>query len=512
MNLLNDFMNSLKSKQYKFFFLIILFIQLVIMPAMAEKKIRVAVTALPPFLGHPFATTARPSSFTTTAIYDGLLRFDKKGAIVPFLATSWENIDKQTWRFKLRDGVSFSNGTPLTSQSLKATVDWLSSDDSLRDGVRGEIPFLKDVRIVDRLTADIYTTIPVPDLPRYAGALVMVEPELFTSLGRQGYAENPIGTGPFMLKKWSSTKIELSAFRSSWRAPKADALEIIAIPNVSGRVQALTSSRVDIAVALGPDDIMPIEASGGVMETWVDASVAAVSFVTVNGGPLKDVRVRQALNYAVNKQVIIDSFFGGITKPATQGVSHQAFGYNENLKPYDYNPDKAKKLLSDAGYADGFKFVFITPTGSGSGGLVFQQVASDLSRVGVKMEIKQMPAAAYLNAVLRDPDHANANAHSLIWPAWQTFDSIRPLLMHSCRRKPAWHCDSFIQPKIEEALIEWEPSRALQLRRELMTYTRETAPAIFLYENPEFTGLSNRVRGYYQFYGYIGYNEIDLVD
>jgi ABC-type transport system substrate-binding protein len=108
-----------------------------VVPAQSEKTLRMAVNALPQFLGHPFASTARPTVFTTGAIYDGLVKFDGDGNLMPWLAVAWENVDEYTWRFTLRDGVTFSNGTPLTSDSIKAAVDWLTSDASARDGVRG---------------------------------------------------------------------------------------------------------------------------------------------------------------------------------------------------------------------------------------------------------------------------------------------------------------------------------------------------------------------------------------
>jgi peptide/nickel transport system substrate-binding protein len=483
-----------------------------VLPAQAEKELRVAVDALPPFLGHAFATTARPTIFTTSAIYDGLIKFDREGNLLPWLAVKWENVDELTWRFTLRDGVTFSNGTPLTSESIKTAVDWLTSDASLRDGTRGDTPFLKGVRVLDRLTAEIITAIPVPNMPSYAGSLIMIDPDRFRTLGRQGYADSPVGTGPFQVDVWGATTVTMIANAKSWRAPKIDRLEIVALPSISGRVQALLSDRVDIATALGPDERFSVEAGGAVAEAWLDPSVAAISFVTVHGGPLADTRVRQALNYAVNKQAIIANLFNGLTTPATQGVSHQAYGYNPDLKPYPYDPEKAKALLAEAGYAEGFTFEFITQSGLGSGSLVFQQVAADLARVGVTMEIRQLPAAAYLNMILRDPNHGGAGAHAMIWPAWPIFDALRPLLMHSCRRATPWHCDEMIQPKIEEALAEWDPARGLQLRQELMAYTRDTAPAIFLHESPEFSGFSHRVIGYNQFHGYINYHEIDVIN
>ena len=478
----------------------------------AEKKLRIAVDSLPPYLGHPFGSTARPTSFTNSAIFDGLIQFDKEGNIFPRLALQWENIDTKTWRFTLRNNVFFSNGTKLTSESLKATVDWLSSDESLRDGVRTEIPFLETARIVDDLTVDIITKIPVPEMPRYAGSLLLIEPKLFKKQGRQKYSENPIGTGPFKLKKWGSSIIEMDANTKSWRPPKVDKLEIKALPNPSGRLQALMSNSADVSTGLGPDDIYIVESSGGIMETWLDASVAAISFVTINDGPIGNYKVRQALNYAVNKQAIIDALLGGLTKPASQGISQNAYGYNEELKPYPYDPVLAKSLLKEAGYEGGFTFQFITQTGSGANSLIFQQIASDLSKVGVKMIIKQMPAPAYLRAVLRDPNHAGADAHSLVWPAWPTFDALRALQTHSCNRSAPWHCDRKLQPLIDQAFVEWDRDKGLRLRKQLMKLTRDSAPAIFLFESPEFTGLSKNVRGYYQFYGFIAYDQIDLIN
>ena len=478
----------------------------------AGTTLRIAVDALPPFLGHPFASTARPTVFTTSAIYEGLIRFDIDGNLTPLLAVSWENIDPLTWRFTLREGVRFSNGSKLTSESIATAVRWLTSDESLRDGVRGEIPFLRDVRVVDARTADIVTAFPVPNMPRYAGSLIMAEPQLFASLGRQGYAENPVGTGPFTVKAWQATTITMEAFRDAWRPPKVDAVEIVALPSIFGRVQALLSGRVDVATALGPDERQTVEVGGAVVQSWLDPSVAAITFVTVHGGPLADVRVRRALNYAVNKEQIIETFFDGLTVPATQGVSRQALGYNPDLKPYPYDPARARQLLSEAGLEDGFSFTFLTQSGVGSGSLVFQQVASDLARLGVEMVIRQLPAAAYFDAVLRDPEHGNADAHATIWPAWPIFDAMRPLLMHSCLRPTPWHCDQSIQPKINAALEEWDEARGLKLRQELMAYTRNTAPAIFLYESPEFVGLSSKVRNYRQLHGIIAYHDIQLVD
>jgi peptide/nickel transport system substrate-binding protein len=502
----------LSSQTYAIFRFAVVLALLWTWPAQAEKTLRVAVNALPPFLGHPFASTARPTVFTTGAIYDGLIKFDGDGTLMPWLATEWKNVDERTWRFTLRDNVVFSNGSPLTSDSIVAAVEWLTSDASMRDGVRGEIQFLNSARRIDRLTAEITTTYPVPNMPNYMGSLIMVDAPRFRELGRQGYAEAPVGTGPFKVETWKATSISMTANLTSWHAPKLDRLEIIAVPDISGRAQGLLSGRIDIAVGLGPDERMSVEAGGAVSKAWLDPSVAAISFVTVHGGPLADARVRQALNYAVNKSAIIENLFQGLTTPATQGVSHQAFGFNPNLEPYPYDPEKAKALLKDSGYPDGFSFVFLTQTGLGSGTLVFQQVAADLARVGVTMEVRQLPAAAYLNTILRDPTHGGAGAHSTIWPAWPIFDALRPLLMHSCRRAPAWHCDENIQPKIEEALVEWDPVKGLKARHELMAYTRDTAPAIFLYESPEFSGLSPKVTGYKQMHGYINYHEIDLID
>ena len=140
----------------------------------------------------------------------------------------------------------------------------------------------------------------------------------------------------------------------SWRAPKVKALEIREMAESTGRLQALLTGQADIAIGMGPDELPEIEAAGGHLHKRQPHDVISLSLVVEPGKPAADVRVRQALNYAVDKVSITKVILQGFSRPATQGAVEGLLGYNPDLKPYPYDPAKAKALLKEAGYEKGF--------------------------------------------------------------------------------------------------------------------------------------------------------------
>ncbi|MBL8629319.1 MAG: ABC transporter substrate-binding protein, partial [Rhodospirillaceae bacterium] len=361
-----------------------------------EGTIRMAGTVLPPQMGNPYATSATPTITTTSAIYDGLTRLSSDGKLMPWLAVSWSNVDAKTWRFQLRKDVLFSNGKPFTARDVAANVNYLAKGSRPTDNILRDLPPLESAAVVDDFTVDIVTKTPVPTFPRYATILLMPESESFLRLGTEEFSKTPVGTGPFAVEKWEPNKATLKAFEKSWRKPKEAVLEILTLPEATSRVQAVISGRADVAVGLGPDDIQGLEAAGGKGVSWRDGSVAGISLVNTREGPLQDVRVRRALNYAVNRQPIVDVIYQGKTVPANQPAARDVLGYNEALPMFDFDPAKARKMLAEAGYPKGFKFV-MEMSGTNSATLAaYQQVAADLANVGVTMEIRPVQLAQYL--------------------------------------------------------------------------------------------------------------------
>jgi peptide/nickel transport system substrate-binding protein len=460
--------------------------------AASAQSVRIAVDSLPPSHGNPFRTSLAPTIYITAAIFDTLTRFDKSAKLQPSLAVKWENVNPTTWRFHLRPGVVFSNGTPFTSDAVVNAISYITSEDAAREGLKRELAALQAARAIDDLTVEISTTEPVPLLPRHVASLPMVEPNLWRKLGRDEFAKQPVGTGPFKVDRMAANRWIMSKSSSTWRPSKMDRVEILALPDTAARGQALEARQVDVAMVLGADNIAAIEAAGGRVNTYLVSSVYGLTFITTRAGPFRDVRVRRALNMGVNRERIVSALMAGRTIAANQPAARNAFGYNPNIPQYPYDPAAALKLLAEAGYPNGLSFVLDAPTGASAGDTsVFQQVQADLRDIGVTMELRTMPNTLYLNKIASVD--FTGDAFPVAWPGWPILDVWRALQIHSCFRPVPWFCDHTVTPKMRAALSEWDEAKALALRQEIGQTYHDLAPALFLYELPVFVGLGPRV-------------------
>ena len=212
-------------------------------------KIRIGVDSLPASFGNPFRTAQIPTIYATSAMFDGLTHIELDGTLKPWLATSWESADAVTWRFVLRKDVMFSNGSPFTAEAVKVAVDYLASEDALREGLTREVPRFKSARVIDAYTIEITLAEPDALFPRSAAALPVAEPNEWARLGRDAFSKAPVGTGPYKLIAWEANRGIFTANEKSWRRPKVRDLEIIAIPEASIRSQALIAGRIDSALS-----------------------------------------------------------------------------------------------------------------------------------------------------------------------------------------------------------------------------------------------------------------------
>ncbi|MDX2223459.1 MAG: ABC transporter substrate-binding protein [Rhodospirillaceae bacterium] len=473
----------------------------------ADRVATVAMENLPAALASPF----RAAQLHTSALFDPLVRFDAEGRLQPALAISWENRDPLTWRLTLRPSVSFSNGTPLDAAAVVTAIDYLANEATFDDLTKREVPPLAGATAVDALTVDIRTVEPVPLFPRYATAIQIPEPHLWTSLGRERFARAPVGTGPFKAETIAATRWSLAANPSSWRAPQVDRLELLMLPDAAARIQALQSGRIDVSTVVAPDQIADIEASGGQVRSYLSPAVYGLVLITTRGGPLADVRVRRALNMAVDRERIITQLLAGLTVPANQPAARVSFGYDPEIPPYGHDPDAARALLAEAGYPRGFAFTLDANVGgSAADTSVWLQVQADLRAVGVAMEIRTMPNAVYLERVNRM--EFEGDAFPMAWPSAPPLDVWRALQVHSCLRPVPWFCDQGIMPTLMAARTEWDESRALALRREVGRHYHDAAPALFLYELPALVGLGPRVREFAYANGVIAFDRLTVAD
>jgi peptide/nickel transport system substrate-binding protein len=342
---------------------------------------------------------------------------------------------------------------------------------------------------------------------------MIVEPGQWQRLGREGFALEPIGTGPFKLVKWEEAKATLQAHHEGWRPPKVEELHLFALPDASSRVQAILSDRIDIAVAMSRDDILAVESAGARGDVGTTISVLGISFIltkTPKDHPIQDRRVRQALNYAVNKDAYIKALFGGLTKAASQPSTAAGFGYNDSIKAYPYDPKRARALLAEAGYPDGFPFTAqVTIGGGASLAPAYQQVAADLLKVGVVMTLRTMPVQQLIRGI--QEGEWRGEAFGMNYSAERTVDSLRPVRLHSCIQRIPWYCNEELTDKVSVAFAVADLDKRRKLTEEIMAMYHEDAPAIWMHEVIMFKALGPHVRHFRQDHTVLNYDEIELV-
>ncbi len=475
-----------------------------------EKILKIGLGGLPTQKGNAFSNIQSPSILVTGGIFDGLTRVNMSGAVEPWLATHWEALDDLTWRFTLRDDVVFSNGRPFNAAAVAHTANYLSGPGPQMEGLRRDFRFLSGAKVVDARTVDIMTKVPVPMLPRYASVLLIVEPDAWQSMGIEQFSLTPVGTGPFVIERWEAARAIARASSSSWRPMQVDGVEFIVLPDPSSRVQAVLSGGLDAAYQTAPEDFDLLRNAGGDVTSVKDGSIFSIMLQYGQGRdtPLNDIRVRHALNYAVDKQTIADVLLDGLAAVASQPAVQEAYGFDPTLAPYAYDPARARQLLSEAGYADGFTMTLETSGGGTNGRSIVQRVADDLNRIGIQVDVQQKPVMSFLMDFVRG--RIDADSFTLQWGSYPILDSIQMTNINSCRKSEPWYCDEEIQPTIEAAWMETDPDVALALRHEVMRHYRDDAASILLHENVGFIGLAPRVQGFEQTFGYVSYETVRL--
>jgi peptide/nickel transport system substrate-binding protein len=259
-----------------------------------------------------------------------------------------------------------------------------------------------------------------------------------------------------------------------------------------------------------PEEFAPVKDFGGRIVTTRDGTAFSIMFNFMGGRatPLADVRVRRALNMAVDRQAIIDVLLGGQTALSSQPAVPEAFGFDPEIKPYPFDVAAARALLAEAGYPEGFPMTLATSGGGVNSLLVVQRVADDLARVGVRVEVRTKPTTQYLLDFVQG--RYETDAFTLQWGAYPSMDAIQMSVISSCRKTNPWYCDRTIQPVIDAAWVETDPARALALRRQVMRYYHEQAPSLFMFDNVAFLALSPRTTGYDNVFGFVPYENVRL--
>lgn len=477
-----------------------LFVSLAYAHVASAETLRIASSGLPPGLGNPYGSIAQSASHTRTTILDGLTRISPDGKLQPALALSWQALNDRTWRFVLRPNVVFSNGEPFNAAAVKAVIDWLKSSPARSQLIAAEVRGFAEVRVVDDLAVDIVTVTTDAVVPKRMAMIMMVPPKAWATLGIEGFTQTPIGTGPYVLKDWglSTGRTVIEANPASWRkAKQITRVELYPLKEPIGRVQALTSGQVDLTQGFGPDDVSALKEQGYTVYTEQEPQVMALALRNIGneGKPLHDQRVRQALNYAVDKAAIADVILRGTAQAVGQGGIPGVTGYNPDIKPYPRDIAKAKALLKEAGYDRGFTLVArVQVAGPTEAASIYQKVAADLADIGVKLELRPVLSQDWVR-MYSTGDWGGADIISSTWNSASYHDMIRAFETYSCRKPGAFFCAPDIEPMIDASNVTLDATEREAILRRIAARYHDLAPSIFLVNLTSVYAYTDRLKG-----------------
>ncbi|MBI3507556.1 MAG: ABC transporter substrate-binding protein [Proteobacteria bacterium] len=318
-------------------------------------------------------------------IYDGLVRFDPQGRIEPALATSWKRLDSLKVRFHLRQNVKFHNGETFDAEAVRFSIARLLDPKTGFPGL-GLMSSLSHAEVVDPHTVDIVTRYPDSLLLRRLAALfLVVPPRALKETGESAFTKHPVGTGAFRFKDWVPGAITLEANRDYWMKgyPKAEELVFRYIP-AHDQLGELFAGRLDVLFDLPGTKTMEVQSHPEAEVRKGRTFYTISSILRFDRGPLADRRVRQALNYAIDRKSLVRYDLLGNGEPLNSMSMPGEVGHDPSLKPYAYDPKKAAALLADAGYPKGFELNAMIKVGAERLGKIF---AADWKEIGVTLNI-----------------------------------------------------------------------------------------------------------------------------
>lgn len=465
--------------------------------ANAEKVLRVAQQADINGLD-PQKITDVYSGTVLRQIYNGLVHPDEHMQFQPDLAVSWENPDELTWVFKLREGVFFHNGEEFTAQDVKYTFDRLMDPKMASPGAT-HVREVEKVEVVDKYTVKITTKTPFAPLLASLGRyeLVILNEKAVNDAGNE-YNKKPVGTGPFKLELWRpGDRVVVAKFDKYFKGePKLDKIIFRGIPEDATRVIELESGGVDLCMDFPPQDYERVK--GENKFTMFEKSAISTNYYgfNVESKPFGDKRVRQALNYAIDKDALIDALYFGQAVKTRGPMSDQVWGFDNSLplEPYPYNVEKAKALLAEAGYPNGFKTKLYASTQSLSRSTA-EQFQGFLADVGIEAEVVSLEWGAFLAETRKGVD----GMFTMGWSGTGDADGALTYLYDSqnidSSNRVRWSDPKF-DKMLKDGRTTLDPEKRKAIYKEAQAYFNEEVPIVLMLSRKLLCASNPKVQGF----------------
>ncbi len=355
-------------------------------------------------------------------IFDNLLTRDVSGKIVPQIATAWRNIDDTHVELDLRTDVKFHDGTPLTADDVAFSAKRITNPE-LRSSALSQFDQIVEAKAKGPGKVVLTAKSPYPVLLAQLVKLSIVPKAYVERVGDQEFNLKPIGSGPYKLREWQKgVQVTVDANDTYWRGkPPFRTVVFRAVPDVSTRIADLKTSRADLIRLLPPDEAIALRNNPGINVLTVPTERVGYMFINAQAGPTADLRVRQAIAYAIDKQGLIDALLQGLGKPVNSIGAEPIFGYQPEIPGYGYDPVKARALVKEA-KAAGAELTFLTsPAYDRRIVEAIQQMVND---VGLKVNVVALDHATFLRRRQGTPADAGNLAIGVWSCACQDADGV----------------------------------------------------------------------------------------
>jgi peptide/nickel transport system substrate-binding protein len=391
----------------------------------------------------------------------------------------------------------FSNGEPFTSAAVVAELAWLQTDAGQLTAA-GRALKEATAEAEDDHAVIIHTAKPDPLLPRRLSDVMIVAPHAWEDLGPEAYPKTPATTGPFRVADWTPGKVTLVANPNSWRKAHAERVVLAVLPDRAARLRALLSGQFD-AARLSAEDIDALEAKNFLTSVTPAAAVLAIGFRQdpERDTPLRDARVRQALNYGVDKNALSATILRGVAGAAGQPAARDVQGYTPDIKAYPYDPARAKTLLADAGFSDGLALTFAVTPDLYAGDLALYRAAADaLAGVGVKVTLRTLTNEDWNTARDSATWNENVDGFALPFDSTPTDDVTAALTAYSCLKLVPFVCDHALTDRIIAANDAMGVDRRATMLSDIAQSYHDDPPALYLADGVDVFGVGRRIEGF----------------
>ncbi|TCO60730.1 ABC transporter substrate-binding protein [Actinocrispum wychmicini] len=474
-----------------------------------------------PIANTPPSDGAEGVRWVGNSVYDALTAFDldqsdKAPTPGPWLAESWTlSPDKLAWTFKLRKGVKFQDGTDFNADAVVFQLDRITKKDSpyfdqaVYINNKFYTQYIASYRAVDPTTVEIRTAAPYSLLLWDLTSIYFPSPAAVKQYGNRDYPMHAVGTGPFKMTRYvQGSEMELDAFDGYWGGrAKLDKIRLRVMPDAATRLAALQSGDINWAEVPPPDSVPQLKTQG--FNVLLRPYPHTMAFYLNNlRAPFNNPKVREALQYAINREAMCNNLLSGLCTPATQTAYEGHPWFDPVLgNKYHYDPAKAKQLLAEGGYAKGLTMTVAAPTG-GSGnmwpGPMLEFIQSNLKDVGVDMKIVPLEwnlvvAIGRAGFAAQGNDKYDAIYNSISWGAPFLADRYS-----TARIPPGGCCNTmgYSNPEVDKAFqavqSEFDPKKADALMAKALGLAAADSPATYIVHDLNLRVLSPKVRGFVQ--------------